>query len=263
MPCLRIAYDGRHFSGSQRQLDVRTVEGDIIDALKDADYMNDIDDLEVFRMASRTDKGVSARENLLNIVHKGRKDLTKNNRLKRVNSILRNVWITGISEGQYVPPLYKEYHYFTKMSDFDEDLLDRICATFSGSHNFKHFSKYDPRKETVREIEMDHVNGEGLLTLVFRGRGFLWQMCRRVASATMSCLDGNIELCEIESMLRGVSDTKVQPAPPENLVLYSIRSEIELDDIESGISSMKEHYDNEISNSLVNIAMGRDIISEM
>jgi len=98
---------------------------------------------------------------------------------------------------------------------------------------------------------------------VFRGRGFLWQMCRRVASATMSCLDGNIELCEIESMLRGVSDTKVQPAPPENLVLYSIKSEIELDDIESGISSMKEHYDNEISNSLVNIAMGRDIISEM
>jgi len=263
MPCLRIAYDGRLFSGSQRQPEVRTVENEILDFLTDAGYISSPDELEAFRMASRTDKGVSANMNLLNIIHSKGKDIRKNNLLERMNDRLRGIWITGYSDKEYKQPLEKTYHYFTGINTRDEGKLKEVCDTFSGRHDFGKFSKFDPRKETEREIRMGYLIIDGVLVLTFRGRGFLWQMCRRLSSATMSCLKGELEMGDIDGMLRGNVCRKPSPAPAENLLLFSIEGDIEFIDTRSGIDAKRDYYLSMISNANVKRAMGMDIVSNL
>ena len=49
----KVAYIGSNFSGFQRQPDVRTVEGDIINTLMELEYIEDLKDAR-FRIAGRT-----------------------------------------------------------------------------------------------------------------------------------------------------------------------------------------------------------------
>lgn len=59
-----IAYDGREFTGSQRQPDKKTVEDECIRALKKVHAIESVKDSR-FRAASRTDRGVSALCNVI------------------------------------------------------------------------------------------------------------------------------------------------------------------------------------------------------
>ncbi|MFB6218385.1 MAG: tRNA pseudouridine(38-40) synthase TruA, partial [Halobacteriaceae archaeon] len=60
MRAFRLAYDGRPFHGFQRQPDVPTVEGALLDALDALDIPFAGDTPSGYAAAGRTDRGVSA-----------------------------------------------------------------------------------------------------------------------------------------------------------------------------------------------------------
>ncbi|MFC6730557.1 tRNA pseudouridine(38-40) synthase TruA, partial [Natronoarchaeum mannanilyticum] len=60
MRAYRIAYDGQPYRGFQRQPDVPTVEGEILDALDALSVLDDREVPEGYAAAGRTDAGVSA-----------------------------------------------------------------------------------------------------------------------------------------------------------------------------------------------------------
>jgi len=251
MPCLRIAYDGSHFFGSQRQPDLRTVENDILDVLIKTGYIKDTSELDVFRMASRTDKGVSARQNLLNIVCGKDSDLVANNRLDRMNDLLNDIWITGYSPQEFHGKVDKTYHYHLINDDFGKENITLLCKVFSGTHDFSAFSKINPAKEPVRVIDIDFLYGDDVITLQFKGRGFLWQMCRRIANAFIMNLNGELGMEDIISMLENRTSAKIKPASPLNLILYGMDSDLHLEEVKSGFESMYNHYEDKRSRAIL------------
>ena len=58
---IKIWYIGSNFAGSQRQPEKRTVEGELLKALKKAHYLLEAQ-TSSFKAAARTDAGVHARE---------------------------------------------------------------------------------------------------------------------------------------------------------------------------------------------------------
>jgi len=241
MPCLRIAYDGSSFSGSQRQPNGNTVENSIIDSMIDMGAIENTSELEMFRMASRTDRGVSARENLLNVAIAG-KDLSRNNILKRLNNALSSVWITGFSSQSHSRPIEKTYNYYLMNRGYDQGALNELCDIFSGTNNYSSFSKHNPQKDPVRTITVDYFINDYAVVLSFKGMGFLWQMCRRIASAFIMNLKGDLGIEDMRAMLYEGASSNIASADPLNLVLAKIDCGLVFEPVNSGIEHMKDHY---------------------
>lgn len=61
---LKVAYIGTDFHGFQRQPDNKTVEGELISALREANLIDDLKD-SGYAIAGRTDRGVHALGNVI------------------------------------------------------------------------------------------------------------------------------------------------------------------------------------------------------
>ncbi len=256
MIALRVAYDGTAFSGSQRQSNVKTVEGELLEALQETGIVpNDYDLL--FRMASRTDKGVSARENIL-FFECDKKTLLKHNALSRTTDRLPAIWITGYASADYLPPFKKEYRYYIDDKACSHELLEELCKLFTGEHDFSNFSKFNPDKDTTRSIFVSANCIEFGWALSFVGTGFLWQMCRRIATAFKHVINSSLTLDEVEEMLIRPQSRKLPPSPAENLLLYRIDAPFHFIDFPYAINKMKNYYKEKIRIAKLSINMGID-----
>ncbi|MHC1604536.1 MAG: pseudouridine synthase family protein [Candidatus Methanofastidiosia archaeon] len=240
MIALRIAYDGLQFSGSQRQPEKRTVEGELLRAFEEIGAFED-NELLFFRLASRTDTGVSARENIA-FFQGNMKSLKKRGNITRLNNMLHDIWVTAYATSEYKPPYEKEYLYFLANRGYDQMLVNKLCTLFSGRHDFSSFSKYNPKKDPVREISLSVDINPEYAVLHFVGKGFLWQMCRRVASAFMLCLENRISIKDLEEMLKRPVKTKIPPAPSNRLILHNIKTKIDYIPNPEGIKKMEKYF---------------------
>lgn len=194
---LKFAYDGRKFTGFQRQPNVRTVEGDIRRTLVELDaaiankrstedpttpgisYTNRQDN-EVnpfnYSYASRTDKGVSAMGNVLVL------DSPKHPKeiISYLNSRLSNIHFHSYAlvDRTFNPRYAKErwYRYVIptfkmersalgilingKLCTIDLDEIRTILKMFEGTHDFSRFSKLEPGKNPIRTIRSTSVQVE-------------------------------------------------------------------------------------------------------
>ncbi|MHC1598679.1 MAG: pseudouridine synthase family protein [Candidatus Methanofastidiosia archaeon] len=256
MIALRVAYDGTSFSGSQRQPNVKTVEGVLLEALQETNIIPKDYDL-LFRMASRTDKGVSARENIL-FFECDKKTLLHHNALSRITDRLPAIWITGYASADYLPPFEKEYRYYLDNKAYSQDLLEALCKLFTGEHDFSNFSKFNPGKDTARSIFVSANYMEFGWALSFVGTGFLWQMCRRIATAFRYVINNSLTLGEVEEMLIRPQSRKLPPSPAENLLLYKIDVPFHFTDFPYAINKMKNFYKEKIRMAKLSINMGID-----
>ncbi len=122
-----IAYDGREFTGSQRQPDKRTVEDECIRALKKIHAIDSVEDSR-FRVASRTDRGVSALCNVIVFETGFRPDLL----LQALNAASETVYFYAYAEvgSDFSPRRAKQrwYRYFLAFEDgMDLDLMDQAA----------------------------------------------------------------------------------------------------------------------------------------
>ncbi|WP_456394037.1 tRNA pseudouridine(38-40) synthase TruA [Thermococcus sp.] len=223
---LKIAYDGSKFYGFQRQPDVRTVEGELLKAIRKLGVIGDPREAG-FQGASRTDRGVSA---FFNVVAFN----TENPKLavpRILNHQLRDVWVLGIAEvpEDFHPRFYargKTYRYYLPDEGFDIDSMRDCGCLFIGEHNFSNFARLERGKNPVRRITNLRIMKQNDITVIeISGESFLWEMVRRIVTALKLCGLGILGMNEIREMLELKVKRKLPPAPAENLVLWKIEYE--------------------------------------
>ena len=132
---LKFGYNGRGFSGYARQPGLRTVEGDIIQALNKSQIILDLDGAR-FQSASRTDKGVSARGNVISLNTEFRKEAI----LDALNAHLKYIRFYGLAEVDdgFNPRHASQrwYRYLLIDEEIDKEKIKEAAKIFVGEHDF-------------------------------------------------------------------------------------------------------------------------------
>ncbi len=255
---LRFAYDGTDFEGYPEVEGKRTVEGALIDGIK-----QQFGSIEI-HSGSRTDRGVSALGNVCAVGSDGPIDTG------RLNASLDGVAVTGIAvvDDDFNPRFasWRWYRYLITDPAVDPDLAAECARLFIGEHDFSNFSRKDER-ETVRKVLDVRVkrNGTGVLVLDVKGVAFIWNMVRRIAAAVIAVGRG-------ESTVEGVRTAIEKPdvtasfgtAPPEPLILMAISYPgIDFEDVGIGVRNESRVLDHlirasgptEVANALTNASL--------
>jgi tRNA pseudouridine38-40 synthase len=222
---LKIAYDGSSFSGSQRQPNARTVEGEVTRAARDIGILGDDD---WFQLGSRTDAGVSALGNV------GALDTAFDPEalVPALNSQTEDAWIYGaaaVADG-FNPRHAKGrwYRYLMPSDGIDARLAGEAVHLFVGERDFTHFSKYDDTadRSPVRKVQMVTLKPAGdFLAVDVMGESFLWQMVRRIAGAIAMVGAGDASLEQVRGALadpKKYGGPTFPPLPPEGLTLMDV-----------------------------------------
>ncbi len=230
---LKIWYIGTNFSGSQRQVNKRTVEGELIRSLYQSKYIHDVESNN-FKTAARTDAKVHAREAVYCF------NTEKKFYLQRLESFLP--YDVGISAWGNVPldfhprweaksKIYRYIYQKLPNSSLNFSLMKSAMKLIEGHHNFKLFSKTNPSKsEQNTELTMKNANiieEKDFFLFEFESRAFLWQQIRRMVSFIIKI--GNSEKSLEDLIYRFSNDAledpfekRDKPCNPEGLILWKM-----------------------------------------
>ena len=211
-------YRGEHFHGYQRQQTLRTVQDELLKAFARAGLSrNPV-------VAGRTDKGVSARMQVLS----GRleKDVAADAVVARLNAQLPAD--LGIHLARDVEPGFhaawsatsKEYRYALDPKDVgDLALLQQAAALIPGTRNFKvfHFKSSEQKDRTVGSVEV--LPGP---TLRFVGEGFARHMVRMLVGGMTAVSQGSIGLDVFREGLLTQKNFHCPTAAHEPLTLWNV-----------------------------------------
>lgn len=218
---VRVAYRGDGFSGSQMQPGLRTVEGTLLASLVRVTGM-DPDDIGL-RMASRTDKGVSATGNVASFDSGGMDPL---NLLKALNSVGDGVMCTAYArvDDGFAPRHadMRTYEYVARADRYDAVLADECLALFRGRHDFSGFCKAEGRDAVLDLVRADATVEGDVLVMTFMANHFLWNMVRRISAAALRVASGRTPLSKVEAGLDG-GWSNFGIAPAEGLTLTDVR----------------------------------------
>jgi tRNA pseudouridine38-40 synthase len=214
---LKFGYDGSRFFGYQRQPDARTVEGDIIDAMKKTRMILDTEQSN-FQGSSRTDRGASAIGNVA-----------------AVDTDFLYFWGIAEVEDEFNPrhAVQRWYRYHLD-KDLDLDMLKEASDLFLGEHDFRSFCKKSDRT-TVKIVDsVTLTESEDFIHFDIKAHSFLWNMVRRIVSAAVKFAKGEVSGQDIESALGGEErDLGLMPAHP--LFLMDVSYDFEFDTMEPSI----------------------------
>ena len=230
-----ISYDGTLFEGYQKQVDKRTVQGEIERALK-AIFKEKIR----VHASGRTDKGVHAYQQTLHF------DLDTKIPLKRMRMIMNQYFPEDIYCRQIVEKpqvfharydtVYKTYMYHLDFGEFD--VMKRnyrwYVKTFDlarfheslnsvvGEHDFASFTK-TTEKDTCRTIFGVDIEVEDKQVKVFiSGDGFLRYMVRNIIMAAYLIASKEVNYTMEELLLAKDNTILRQMAEPTGLYLYEV-----------------------------------------
>ncbi|NMC04147.1 MAG: hypothetical protein GYA24_02990 [Candidatus Lokiarchaeota archaeon] len=223
-------YDGQPYNGSQYQPGQPTVDGALVDALKDIGYLpRDAPHNDRFKVAGRTDKGVNALGaafylDLLKPLH----PCEVNDRLATAGQPIM-IWSVAHLDAPFNPrqAIARTYKYFHVLAR-EQANINTIRAGLSalaGEHDFKGFTKagVDPALRTTRTLDVstvDQVND--VLVFTFTSRGFLWEQVRRMVAFLLAYASD----ASIQERINAVFETRTQPnmapAPPGGLILWDV-----------------------------------------
>jgi tRNA pseudouridine38-40 synthase len=228
-PCryvIKFAFDGRLFSGYARQPEGGTVEDELLEALHRADIIQDSREA-AFSSSSRVDRGVSA------IGAAAAFDATVGMErvLRPLNAHTTRLVAHSIAQ---VDPGYdprrrassRLYRYHFRQED-DLGGLDvpamRVAAhEFLGEHDFSAFARLDGRnpRRSIADISVERRSGA--LVLDVRGRSFLWNQIRRMASAIRMVGTGETRVAELRAALHDGEGGPFPPLPSHGLFLMDV-----------------------------------------
>jgi tRNA pseudouridine38-40 synthase len=217
---VRFGYDGTVFAGWARQPGLRTVEGELRRGLGRHARTASIR-LEV---ASRTDRGVSARANALALDS----ELSGPALLRQLNGISPEIFCTAAAP---IPPEFRvraairrHYRYFLPGEVGSLGLWRSAARLFRGTVDVRSFGRSIPPGapcwRTVEEVAVaEHRGG---LVLEIRAPSFVWGMVRKIVAALQEVDRGRLSLTNLEAALRGERRLNLPLAPPEGLVLWEV-----------------------------------------
>jgi tRNA pseudouridine38-40 synthase len=182
---LKLAYNGKNYHGFARQPNVKTIEGSILNSFKKQGLIDNIKDSKI-RYASRTDKGVSAFDNVIVINTK----LKKNDIQDFFSYDYKNIVFYGIKDVKInFDPRYavkRIYRYYLKSKNIDFNKINLASSLFIGKHDFRNFARIESNKNPVRTIENIIISKQNnFIFLDFHSENFLWHQIRRIVSAIL------------------------------------------------------------------------------
>jgi len=217
---LKCAYDGIEYHGYARQPDVPTVENDIIQVLKENQYISD-PKKNIFQSASRTDKGVSSLGNIISF------NTTRDSKhiLDEINECTNLIFYgkTYVNDTFYPRyAYYRHYRYYLPHYSCDKDTLIHILSLFVGTHDFTNFSRLEPMKNPIRTIENIILQeSESFFIIDFFAQTYLWQQIRRIISSIHRINRQKIKASDIKNALEHPETPIDYGVAPANLLILS------------------------------------------
>jgi tRNA pseudouridine38-40 synthase len=221
---LSFGYDGKAFAGWARQPRLRTVEGELLAGiarrgLAAPPLPRALD------VASRTDRGVSARANALLLSS----PLDPRSLLRALNGIAPDILFR---EAREVGPgfrvrsaLCREYRYFEPGTPRDAERWRALLPLFlRGPVDVRSFGRAIPREAPLwRELESLRVEeGPGYFRLDLRARSYVWGMVRKVVGALRAVAAGELAEARLAEAIAGRTRLTLPLAEPERLVLWAV-----------------------------------------
>ncbi|MGC9516799.1 MAG: tRNA pseudouridine(38-40) synthase TruA [Methanomicrobiales archaeon] len=220
---LKLAYLGTGFHGFQRQPGLRTVEDELISALKKADVIYDTKRSD-YSIAGRTDRGVHALGNVVSF------NTSSKFIINHVNNYLpEDIRIIGISNvsSDFNPRFANDRHYRYLLyieDEIDLDLMILASKKFEGTHNFQNFSKKSDRS-SIRTINKLKISPQDdFLIIDVWGESFLWNMVRKIVSILLMVGKLEITISEMVNLfVQSSNKFNIQPAPSNSLILMDVK----------------------------------------
>ena len=229
-----FGYHGAKFHGSQIQPDVRTVQGELKQAIERLGWWTE----SCLEMSSRTDSGVSVRMNLATISLPAdiANVIDESSLVSALNDHLPEdlvVWkACRVPEGTRSRIAEKRlYIYRLEMipswpSDVEYNRFSNACKLFVGQHDFTNFCRLDSGRSPIRNIEscQPWQDSSGrIVGFSVVAESFLWNQIRRMASSLHKFAKKDIELDEIALALEKPEETlDFGLAPADGLILWSL-----------------------------------------
>jgi len=221
MIALWCCYDGAGFHGYQGQQGLRTVQSELMAAFSSAGLSrNPV-------VAGRTDKGVSARMQVLSA--RLERDVTPASAMKRLSPHLPDdlglVLVREAKQGFHAAwsATSKEYRYTLTPEDVgDRTLLERAAALVPGTRDFRvfHFKTSEQKPRAVDAVEV--VEEHGVVTLRVVGQQFARHMVRMLVGGLTAVARGDVPLDVFHRGLLEQQNFHCPTAPPEPLTLWSV-----------------------------------------
>ncbi len=245
---LRIAFIGSNYKGSQRQPEVETIEGVLLNALKTTKIP--VDDTRFnFKACGRTDAGVHALSWVVAF------DTPSPPIVTWINSVLPKqvkIWAIARVPNMFHPrfdAVERTYTYVIPKPQTPLQLepIRTALDLIVGTHDFSYFSKPSPEVPstlcTVKRTRIQETP-EGLV-FTFTADRFLWHMVRKLATALLGLGLGTIDLEEFRSFLTPSGPRtfpNIQPAPAEGLILSDVSYALDFDIIPEGAQATHDLF---------------------
>ena len=229
-----FGYHGAKFHGSQIQPDVRTVQGELKQAIEKLGWWTE----SCLEMSSRTDSGVSVRMNLatISLPTDIANVIDESSLVSALNDHLPEdlvVWkACRVPEGTRSRIAENRlYIYRLEMIpgwpyDVEYERFSNACNLFVGQHDFTNFCRLDSGRSPIRNIEscQPWQDSSGrIVGFTVLAESFLWNQIRRMASSLHKFAKNDIELDEIALALEKPEETlDFGLAPAEGLILWSL-----------------------------------------
>jgi tRNA pseudouridine38-40 synthase len=243
-----VAYDGTNFSGSQRQKNGRSVQGELERALEEV-----LKHEAPVILAGRTDAGVHAtgqcfRFSTTNAIPVERVSLALNRVLDR-DVRVRETRLVGERFHPRFSATSRTYKYWIEDAATSNPMLRLIAGQIRerldvkamnaagkvllGRKDFVAWqSAGSPTKTTIREIKRLEVRrrrdvyGSSLVEVLIEADAFLYQMVRNIVGALICVGRGELSSDDVERLTEGLDRGKCPPpAPPQGLSLIQVKYE--------------------------------------
>ncbi len=235
-----LAYDGSGFQGSQRQANVRTVQGEFENALRALGWS-----AHAALMAGRTDAGVHAIGQVvafdLEWAHSIDALLNALNANLPHDIAVRNLSFASVDFHPRFDATSRKYRYrlfCDKVRDplrekflwrvyppVDGNALNQSASAFLGVHDFVAFgSATSPKGTTTRSVTKSEWQQmpDGEWQFEVRADAFLYRMVRRLVSAQVSFAQGRLLATDIQRALAKQEEFSAGLAPAHGLTLVEV-----------------------------------------
>lgn len=220
---LKVAYLGTDFHGFQRQPNLRTVEGELINALKESGTIDNLEQSS-YSIAGRTDRGVHALGNVVSFcTHKEPIINQINDLLPQDIRILGSARVPMGFKARFAQKRHYRYVLCNQQKDeWEMGKMQEAASLMEGTHNFINFSKRNERNP-LRKVEGVRITAKDHLCLVnVEGESFLWNMVRKMVAVLDSVGKGEMGLEDVQKCLDPDYQAAIMPMPPESLILMDV-----------------------------------------
>jgi tRNA pseudouridine38-40 synthase len=231
----RIGYLGDSFHGSQIQPDVKTVQGELIRAFNQLNWLDQNQEGHNLVLSSRTDAGVNVRLNggVVTIKRTLWEALTPRKMIRAIDDHLSDkIAFLDVHEvdDEWNPRIAKHRVYRYRLEGIESwqypgEVFEEWLSLFIGIYDARNFARMEEGKNPMRKIYSCTpwvVQGR-VVGFEIIGEAFLWNQVRRTAMALFKLSTGELTMDDIKNAIsKPEISVDFGVAPPDWLVLWGV-----------------------------------------